>query len=177
MSGVILNSTEKQKRKPVMWETPDWLYRWLDGYFHFMLDPCADDNNYKCEWWYSKKINGLESIWDLWGHKKATVYCNPPYNDIAPWAKKAYEEWQNNGVTTVLLIPVNTCTAYFHEYLNKGKVWFFRRRIAFINPETCKEGRENPQSMMLVVFSNEDYQLGDEYGSIDVKEIKEIMSA
>lgn len=193
MSGVILNSKEKMKKKPVMWETPNYLFKWLDATFHFDLDPCSSASNRKCKWYYSKRYSGLTHLWHiykipakwyqrlrkriygLFGIHKSYIaaYCNPPYNKIEPWIEKAYAEWKEHGVTSVFLIPANTCTGYWHDYCVKGQVFTFRRRVSFIDPRTGKVGRENPQSMKLVVFGDKKYRLGNKYGSIDVKEIKD----
>lgn len=42
------------------WATPDDLFRELDAEFHFDLDPCATDENHKCDDYYTKEQNGLD---------------------------------------------------------------------------------------------------------------------
>lgn len=41
------------------WSTPDAFFQDLDREFHFTLDPCASDENHKCEWYYTKEQDGL----------------------------------------------------------------------------------------------------------------------
>lgn len=113
------------------WETPQWLFDELDREFKFTLDPCANENNYKCNRYFSIQDNGLVQSW-----KNEVVFCNPPYGrGIYKWIKKSYEEMQNNNVTVVLLIPSRTDTKYFHEFLyNKPNVElrFVKGRIKFV---------------------------------------------
>ena len=40
------------------WSTPDAFFQDLDREFHFTLDPCASDENHKCEWYYTKEQDG-----------------------------------------------------------------------------------------------------------------------
>lgn len=42
------------------WATPIGLFQELDKEFHFTLDPCANDENHKCDKYYTKSENGLE---------------------------------------------------------------------------------------------------------------------
>jgi len=45
------------------WATPQWVFdKWNDS-FHFTLDPCADDQNHKCERYYTKEQDGLQHDW------------------------------------------------------------------------------------------------------------------
>ena len=49
--------------KSMEWATPQDFFYKLDSEFHFTLDPCADDNNHKCEKYYTEAQNGLEQSW------------------------------------------------------------------------------------------------------------------
>ena len=41
-----------------LWATPQDLFDSLDAEFHFDLDPCADDENHKCEKYFSGRRAG-----------------------------------------------------------------------------------------------------------------------
>lgn len=41
------------------WSTPQDFFDKLNDEFHFTLDVCADDDNHKCEHYYTKEIDGL----------------------------------------------------------------------------------------------------------------------
>lgn len=81
------------------WGTPQDLFDELNKEFHFTLDPCADDNNHKCDKYYTKEQDGLAQSW-----AGETVFCNPPYSrktksnagQIA-WVEKCYKEAQGGG--------------------------------------------------------------------------------
>ncbi len=45
------------------WSTPQDLFDELDKEFHFTLDPCASDDNHKCDMYYTEKENGLLQNW------------------------------------------------------------------------------------------------------------------
>lgn len=45
------------------WATPQDFFDELDKEFHFNLDPCATDENHKCERYYTKADDGLSKDW------------------------------------------------------------------------------------------------------------------
>ena len=49
--------------KSMEWTTPQTFFDKLDSEFHFTLDPCADENNHKCEKYFTEAQNGLEQSW------------------------------------------------------------------------------------------------------------------
>lgn len=49
--------------KSVEWTTPDDLYQKLNDEYHFNLDPCATDDNHKCDKYYTLLENGLIQNW------------------------------------------------------------------------------------------------------------------
>lgn len=59
------------------WETPQDVFDQLDAEFHFNLDPCATDENHKCEAYYTKADDGLKSNWGgAKGVYKSTILPN-----------------------------------------------------------------------------------------------------
>ncbi len=124
------------------WGTPNELYGPLDAEFSFTLDAAADAENSKCAEFIDIDADGLLTPWS------GTVWCNPPYGrGLGAWAKKAANE-ALRGVTSVLLIPARTNTAWFHEYcLGCGEVRFIKGRPKFNGAD---EGL--PWPLCLVVF-------------------------
>lgn len=55
------------------WATPIGLFQELDKEFHFTLDPCANDENHKCDKYYTKSENGLEQDWGGIGFLQSTL--------------------------------------------------------------------------------------------------------
>lgn len=143
MNSCLLSSNKDD------WETPDNLYNYLDSIFHFTLDPSCNIYNKKCEFFYtyvSCDNNGLVNSW--FGH---TVFCNPPYGKIIhEWIYKGFNEWIQNHVTSVFLIPARVDTQWFHRYvLHHADIIFLRGRIKF-------KGAQYPAPFpsMLVIFSD-----------------------
>lgn len=111
------------------WETPWELFLELDTEFHFTLDPCATEENAKCDIFYTQEDNGLSLPWF------GRVFCNPPYGRvIAEWVRKAVMEVVNNSDVecVVLLLPARTDTKWFHEYIyNHHEIRFLQGRVRF----------------------------------------------
>ena len=109
------------------WATPNDLFNNLDEEFLFTLDPCATQENHKCEKWYSITDDGLSLPWG-----GEHVFCNPPYSQIAKWVEKAYREAQTDKTVVVLLIPSRTDTRYFHDYIyGRSEIRFIKGRLHF----------------------------------------------
>ena len=126
------------------WETPKKTYDELNSEFNFNLDPCASDDNHKCDKYYTQETNGLIQSWDNF-----RVFCNPPYSDIKNWVKKASEA---KGGVVVLLIPSRTDTRYFHEYIYQKpgvEIRFIKGRLKFGDAVNSA-----PFPSMIVVFRN-----------------------
>lgn len=130
----------------VEWETPQELFNELNEEFIFSLDPCSDDNNHKCELYYTKDTNGLSKSWN-----NNNVFMNPPYgrNIIDKWVKKAYNESVNGNCIVVGLLPARTDTKWFHDYiLDKAEIRFIKGRLKFSNSKDCA-----PFPSMIVIWS------------------------
>lgn len=123
------------------WSTPDDLFDKLNRLYHFDLDPCATDNNTKCENYYTKEQDGLVQSW-----KGARVFCNPPYGrEVGKWVRKCSTE---DTEICVMLLPARTDTKWFHEYIyNKAEIIFLKGRLKFGQSENSA-----PFPSMVVIF-------------------------
>lgn len=110
------------------WYTPIDFFNELDAEFHFNLDPCATDENHKCDRYFTKEIDGLSQKWG-----GSRVFCNPPYGRvIGEWVKKAYEESKLPNTLVVMLLPARTDTQWFHNYIyHKAEIRFIKGRLKF----------------------------------------------
>lgn len=125
------------------WSTPQDIYEALDNEFNFNLDPCADENNHKCENYFTQNDDGLLKNWG--GYR---VFCNPPYSNIAAWVKKAYKEATKDNTLVVLLIPARTDTKYFQEYIyHRSEIRFIKGRLKFGESKNSA-----PFPSMIVIF-------------------------
>ncbi|MBM0777150.1 DNA N-6-adenine-methyltransferase [Staphylococcus epidermidis] len=112
------------------WATPQKLFDELNEEFNFTLDPCATDENAKCNKHFTIEDDGLSKDWS-----KDVVFMNPHYGrEIKKWIKKAYEE-SLNGATVVCLIPARTDTTYWHDFIfdKADDIRFLRGRLKFGN--------------------------------------------
>lgn len=72
-----------------------------DRHGPFTLDVAAAVHNTKCDRYFTREQDGTAQDWA--GER---VWCNPPYSDIAPWIRKAWDCWTSTlGVT--MLLPAN----------------------------------------------------------------------
>ena len=105
------------------WETPIAFFRLQDARFAFTADACGTQANTRC----ARLLAGLGASW-----AEERVWCNPPYSDPAPWCLKAVQETQRGCPLAVLLLPVDTSTAWFHDLVNGvAQVDFVRGRLRF----------------------------------------------
>ena len=132
--------------KKMDWATPKDFFDRLNEEFHFTLDPCADDQNHKCEKYYTEAQDGLQQDWS--GEK---VFCNPPYGrDMPKWVKKCYDETHTGDcLVAVMLLHARTDTRWFHEYIyhKADEVRFVKGRLRFGGQTT-----NAPFPSMVVVF-------------------------
>ncbi len=138
MLNKVLFSSDKSE-----WETPQWLFDELNEEFGFTLDVCASAENHKCARYFDIEADGLKQDWS-----GDVCWMNPPYGrEIIHWVKKAYEE-SLKGATVVCLLPVRTCTKWFHGYVyHKAEIRFLEGRLRFVGAENSA-----PFPSMIAIF-------------------------
>lgn len=125
------------------WGTPDEFFKALDAEFHFDLDPCATEENHKCDEYYTKETDGLLQDWG-----GRAVFCNPPYSEISKWVEKCYREGQKDNTVVVLLIPSRTDTKYFWNFIvHRAELRFVKGRLRFGGSKT-----NAPFSSLIVIY-------------------------
>ncbi len=141
-----MNADAMFSSKTDQWETPQDFYDGLNAEFGFTLDPCANENNHKCEKYYTKETDGLSQSWD--GER---VFCNPPYGrEIGYWVKKCYLHGKSGNGIAVMLVPARTDTKWFHEYIyskTNVEVRFLKGRLKF-----GRSKNSAPFPSMVVIF-------------------------
>lgn len=126
------------------WFTPQAIFDGLNQEFHFTLDPCATDQNHKCDKYYTIAEDGLSQDWS-----SETVFVNPPYSKIKDWVVKCSTESKKPNTTVVMLIPARTDTRYFHDYIyHKAEIRFIKGRLKFGDSKNSA-----PFPSMVVVFN------------------------
>lgn len=127
------------------WATPKDFYSKLDSIYHFDFDPCP----------YQSDFDGLQIEWG------GRNYVNPPYSRKLKEAfvNKALEE-SRKGKLCVLLLPVSTSTALFHDVIkpNAKKIEFIRGRLKFEQKDSDGVFRSKgcgQHDSMIVVFGGD----------------------
>ena len=130
------------------WATPKEFYEKLNAEFAFDFDPCP-----LCETEITPDHDGLLIPW---GKKN---YINPPYSRSLKEAfvRRSVDE-ARSGKLCVMLLPVSTSTALFHDVIlpNATDIRFVRGRISFegINTFGVRVGKGSApmHDSMIVVF-------------------------
>lgn len=127
------------------WKTPAKIYEQLNNEFNFDFDPCP----------YKHDITQWDGLQVDWGDSN---FVNPPYSRKLKEAfvEKAVIE-KLKGKTSVLLLPVSTSTALFHDVIkpNASEIRFVRGRIRFEGVNTKGEYVTDKTPMhdsMIVIF-------------------------
>ena len=109
-------------------ETPPEIWNPLNDRFHFTVDAAASEENALCPVYFTQENSALEAL--VWGTPDDVVWLNPPYKNISPWLKKAYEQL----CTVVCLIPVATATRHWWEYVfpKAAEIIFIVPRVQFL---------------------------------------------
>ena len=133
------------------WTTPKWLYQMLDDEFHFDFDPCPLNTG--------EIEPDKDGLLIPWGRRN---FVNPPYSKglKEAFVRKAVDV-SKSGSLCVMLLPVSTSTAVFHDLIlpNAKEIRFVRGRIRFEGINTfgvsAELGANRPMhDSMVVVFGN-----------------------
>lgn len=122
MSNIHFSSNSNE------WYTPSYVFNELNKRYKFTLDAAANENNAKCDRFFTQEDDGLKQCW-----ANESVWLNPPYGrEIGKWVKKAKME-SEKGSQVVMLIPARTETKYWHEYIfpHASKILFVSGRLKF----------------------------------------------
>ena len=127
------------------WKTPAKIFDQLNNEFNFDFDPCP----------YKHDVTQWDGLQVEWGDRN---FVNPPYSRKLKEAfvEKAVIE-KLKGKTSVLLLPVSTSTALFHDVIkpNASEIRFVRGRIRFEGVNTKGEYVTDKTPMhdsMIVIF-------------------------
>lgn len=97
------------------WRTPEILLALVRGMGTIGLDPCADENpeHHFAAYNLTEADDGLEHSWDAYGG--SLVYVNPPYGRVLPAWIDYCNEFGEEGVEIILLVPSRTDTRWFRS--------------------------------------------------------------
>lgn len=126
---------------------PRDLFSLLDAEFGFTVDVAASPDNALCPRYFTEETDGLAQDWT--GER---CWMNPPYSNIAPWAKKAATE----HALTVGLLPARTDLGWFHDHVlaTDAEIRFLRGRLRFGAPGGAAGRHNAPFASLIVVWRN-----------------------
>ena len=138
-----MNKEVMWSHKSDEWATPQSFFDEINKEFDFDLDPCATEDNHKCDRYYTMQDDGLTQNWG-----GCRVFCNPPYSQIGKWVEKAFYATKEENTLVVMLIPSRTDTKYFHDYIyQRTEIRFVKGRLKFGDQKNAA-----PFPSMLVIF-------------------------
>lgn len=153
---------------PGNWRTPPDLFLQLNRVFQLDYDAFADHENALCRTYSTvdgtfrrpiadpsfryDQIDSLDGLRQDWDRRR--VWMNPPYGRgiLAECMAKAASE-RDSATLIVALIPANTDTGWWHEYVKPyAQVHYLRGRVQFIDPETGNPGGSPPGGSAVAVY-------------------------
>lgn len=108
------------------------------------FDLAASADNAKANSYFSILEDSLKQHWYA---LQQLCFLNPPYSNIAPWARKCAAE-AGMGCRTLLLVPASVGANWFCDYVhNKAFVLFLNGRITFVG-----QSDPYPRDLMLCCY-------------------------
>lgn len=130
------------------WETPLWLFNWLNDRFKFDIDLAASKENRKCEAYFSKENDALNKDW----HKNGSVgFCNPPYSNISPWLERA-RIYREEDFKSVFVLPSPKGDNWQGLLFHANELIFIQGRVSFVCNGSSISGNNN--GTVIAIYSH-----------------------
>lgn len=139
------------------WQTPKYVFNWLDKRFGFDIDGCANEKNALCSSWVGEGSPLGSDFLDTktpYPYRNLRFYVNPPYSDVGSFLKAA-KELKDKGHLVVMLLNNDKSTQWYQNHIHgvaNEVIDIVGGRIAFIHPVTKQEIKGNSKGQMIVVF-------------------------
>ena len=99
----------------------------------FAVDIAASHENSVAPICFTEDDSAFDKTWNFggkWG------FCNPPFGNIRPWVKKAFEE-TTNGAMIAMLVPASVGANWWLDYVDyKAYTYFLNGRLTFVGETT-----------------------------------------
>lgn len=122
------------------WATPTAFIEAVEKRFgKIAVDLAASAENAKNFRYFDEDTNSLVQSWH---QLEGNLWLNPPFSNIAPWAKKCAEE-ASLGATILFLTPASIGSNWFRDFVHrKALVLALNGRLTFIGatapyPKDC----------------------------------------
>ena len=94
------------------------------------VDLAASLQNHKAPFWLTEQENSLTVPWHKFNDGRC--WLNPPYGNIAPWAKKCAEE-SKLGAIILFLVPASVGANWYWDYVEPFADVYSVGRMVFDN--------------------------------------------
>lgn len=104
----------------------------------FSVDLAASHDNAVVRRFFSERVNALIQPWNLGGWN----WLNPPFANLAPWVRKAWEE-SHLGACTAMLVPAGVGANWWRDWVHgRARVLLLNGRLTFVGhkqpyPKDC----------------------------------------
>lgn len=119
----------------------------------FAVDLAASEHNAirRSRRYFDEQTDSLAQQWRT--QPGEWNWLNPPFADIEPWVRKAWESWKAHSARTAILIPASVGSNYWAEWINR------RAYVLFLSPRLTFAGCSDPypKDCALVLYGWTDY--------------------
>ncbi|MGB7408236.1 MAG: DNA N-6-adenine-methyltransferase [Pontixanthobacter sp.] len=114
------------------------------------LDPCAHEQSpviARRKFLLSDGDDGLRDEWT-----GSFAFVNPPYSDQLTWLKRAYHQWNEGNIRSVMcLVPFRPDSKFFHDtVMKKADIFALQGRVKF--EDISGKAQATPFSLAVIVF-------------------------
>jgi phage N-6-adenine-methyltransferase len=129
------------------YETPREFIDAVEQRFGSIVHDLAASRGNVCAGYYTEECDSLARDWSG-VFPEGTLWLNPPFSNIAPWAAKCFEESKKRHGLILMLTPAAIGTNWFSQHIaHKAYVLALSPRMAFGDQED-----PYPKDLMLTVF-------------------------
>lgn len=160
MGGPSINRTESSGDIWTPWE----FVHAVEATFGLVkVDLAASRENAKAEVYIPPLVDSLKQDWYYgyyWNYARdGLMYLNPPYSNIAPWAKKCAATYEHSEqVEIMLLVPASVGANWFWDYVWPYATVYSVGRMVFDNCFDRKTGKlvstVYPKDLILAHYTN-----------------------
>lgn len=129
---------------------PDFMAGIYTAFGEIDLDPCAHLLSPVIAHRRILASQGGDGLADEWPGRLAFV--KPPFSALLRWLRRAHDQWRAGKIETVVcLVPVRTCSAWFHDTLSAdADIYLLKGRVRFLNSQG--KGQHTPFSLMVLAL-------------------------
>lgn len=162
MGGPSINRAESSGD---IWTPLEFIYAVEDTFGEpLIVDLAATEQSAKAAAFITSEIDSLKENWDTWFYQfrkdgRGALWLNPPYSNIAPWARKCANTYVfDEQVEIFLLVPASVGANWFWDYVWPYATVYSVGRMVFDNCFDRKTGKlvstVYPKDLILAHYTN-----------------------